>query len=145
MMIDNQQVLSDAQALTATAVSTNKYDTGLTSSKLGAGKTLGIGFFVDVAADTADGDETYAFAVVSDADAALGSPTTHESRSIARATLVAGYKFFIAIPPEADVERYVGANYTLDGTTPTITVTSVLMSAAEFEQWKAYPNGYSVS
>lgn len=142
MLLDNEEVLSDAQALTATAVSTNKYDTGETSSKFGSGRPKGIGFFVDVAADTASGDETYTFAVCSDADSALGSPTTHESRAIARATLVAGYKFFIAIPPEADVERYIGANFTLGGTTPSITVTAALMDYEAFTQWKAYPNNY---
>lgn len=145
MMLDNQLVLSDQQALTATAVSTNKFDTGLASSKFGAGRPMGIAFFVDVAADVASGDETYAFAVVSDTDAALGSPTTHESRAIDKATLVAGYKFFIAIPPEADVERYVGVSYTLGGTTPTITVTAAIMAAEEFEVWKGYPNGYTIS
>lgn len=144
MLLDNEEVLSDAQALTATAVSTNKYDTGAdpTTKKFGAGKPKGIGFFVDVAADATTGDETYQFGVVSDADSALGSPTVHESRAIARATLVAGFKFFIALPPEADVERYIGAQYTLGGTTPTITVTSALMTAEAFAQWKAYPNNY---
>jgi hypothetical protein len=66
----------------------------------------------------------------------------HESRAIARATLVAGFKFFIAIPPEADVLKHIAAAYTLGGTTPTITVTAALMTRDQFSQWKAYPNNY---
>lgn len=142
MLLDQQELLSDAQALTATAVSTNKYDTGMASSKFGAGKAIGIGFFVEVAADFTTGDETYTFALCSDGDAALGSPTVHESRAILAATLVAGYKFFLALDPNADAERYIGARYTLAGTTPTLTVTAALMTYEAFATWKAYPNAY---
>ena len=142
MLLDQQELLSDAQALTATAVSTNKYDTGMASSKFGAGKAIGIGFFVEVAADFTTTDETYTFALCSDGDAALGSPTVHESRAILAATLVAGYKFFMALDPNADCERYIGARYTLAGTTPTLTITSALMTYEAFTAWKAYPNAY---
>lgn len=147
MMIDNQQVLADARAVSSatTTVSTNKYDTGLTSSKLSAGKIMGVAVYVDVAADAADGDETYTWSVASSAAADLSGSTAHASIAVARATLIAGYKFFIAIPPNADVLRYVGTSLVTAGTSPAITTTEILMSAEEFEVWKGYPNGYSVS
>jgi len=142
MLLDQQQLLSDAQALTATAVSPNKYDTGMSSSKFGAGKAIGIGFFVEVAADFTSANETYTFALCSDGDAALGSPTTHESRAILATTLTAGYKFFFALDPYAGCARYIGANYTLAGTTPTLTISAALMTFEDFATWKAYPNNY---
>lgn len=145
MIIDNQTVLSDAQALTATAVSTNTYDTSLTNSLIGDGESLGIGFYVDVAADTASANETYAFAVISSAAANLGTPTTHESRTIAGSALTAGSKHFISLPPGQTFLRYIGANYTLGGTTPSVTVTAMIMSEADFISWKAYPNNISIS
>jgi hypothetical protein len=150
MMLDNQQVLSDAQALTATAVSTNKYDTGLTIQQL-AGADMGVGFFVDVAADFTTGDETYTFAICSDADSALGSPTVHESRALLAAYLIAGAKFFMSFDPStqpvaaAATERYLGVRYTLAGTSPSVTITAVLMKRSDFEVWRAYPNNISIS
>lgn len=142
MLLDRQEQLSNAQALTATAVSTDKFDTGMVTSKFGSGQAVGIGFFVSVAADFTTTDETYTFAVVSDADQALGSPTVHESRAILAATLIAGYKFFMLIGPNQDVERYIGARYTLAGTSPSVTVSAHLMTFDQFTSWKAYPNAY---
>lgn len=145
MLLDNQQVLSDAQALTATAVSTHKYDTGLSSNQLGVGTPMGIGFFVDVAADFTTGDETYVFALCSDGDPALGSPTVHESRTILASNLTAGAKFFMSVSPDFVCERYIGVRYTLGGTTPSVTITAALMAQVSFESWKAYPNNITIS
>lgn len=142
MLLDNSEVLSDAQALTATAVSTHKYDTGMVSSKFGAGKAIGIGIFVLVAADFTTTDETYTFALCSDADAALGSPTVHESRAILASALTAGSKHFLLLDPNADVERHVGLRATLAGTSPSVTIDAALMTFEAFATWKAYPNAY---
>ena len=142
MLLDYQELLSNAQAFAATGVSTNKYDTGMVSSKFGAGKPIGIGIFVGVAADFTTGDETYTFALCSDADAALGSPTVHESRAILAAALTLGSKPFLALDPSHDVERYVGLRATLAGTSPSVTITAQLMTYEQFAAWKAYPNAY---
>lgn len=142
MLLDRQELLSNAQAFAATGVSTDKYDTGMVSSKFGAGKAIGIGIFVSVAADFTTTDETYTFALCSDADSALGSPTVHESRAILAAALTAGSKHFIALDPTHDVERYIGLRATLAGTTPSVTITAALMTFEQFASWKAYPNNY---
>lgn len=144
MLLDKEELLDNARALAAaaTTVSTNKYDTGMVSSKFGAGKAIGIGIFVSVAADFTTTDETYTFALVSDADSALGSPTVHESRAILASALTAGSKHFIALDPNHDVERYVGLRHILAGTSPSITFTSQLMTFEQFATWKAYPNAY---
>lgn len=148
MMLDHQQVLMDAVAIATatTTVSTNKYDTGLVASKVSAGKLMGIAHYIDVGADITTGDETYRFELCSDADAALGSPRIHLLRTIPAAELVAGYKFFMAYDPGAlDQERYLGNQVVTGGTSPLITLTTALMSAEEFESWKAYPNNIAIS
>lgn len=142
MLLDQQEILSDAQPFAATGVSTNKYDTGMVSSKFGAGKAIGIGIFVEVAADFTTTDETYTFALCSDADSALGSPTVHESRAILASALTAGAKHFLLLDPNADVERFVGLRATLAGTSPSVTITAALMTFEQFGTWKAYPNAY---
>lgn len=142
MLLDQQEILSSAQAFAATGVSTNKYDTGMVSSKFGAGCAIGIGIFVLLAADFTTTDETYTFALVSDADPALGSPTVHDSRAIPASALVAGSKHFIALDPNENVERYIGLRGTLGGTTPSVTITAALMTFQAFTTWKAYPNNY---
>ena len=60
-MMDAQTLLSDAQALTATAVSTNSYDKGAAGNDIANGQPLGIEITVDVAADFTSANETYVF------------------------------------------------------------------------------------
>lgn len=127
MRLDKENALSVAQALTATAVSTNAIDLGVASNFIGSGEPMTVFFNVTVAADVANGDETYAFNLISDDAAALSSPTTLTgSFAIARATLTAGYRFAIAVPIGV-AERYFGVQYTLGGTTPTLTISAHLV------------------
>lgn len=137
MLIDKRLELSDAHALAASARSTNVIDLG-TAREIGAGRPLWLIVSVDVAADATTGDETYNVALETDSDPAFGTPTVLESRTIAPSTLVAGYQTAIAIPPTG-VERYISANYTLAGTTPSVTV-SAWVSDQEPRSWKAYPD-----
>jgi hypothetical protein len=144
MLLDHQLVLSDDQALTATANSTNVIDTTTTTSKLGAGKAEGVGVFIAVAADHTTGDETYQFQLVSSAAANLGTPTVHSDKTILYSALTAGAKFFFPIGPNDDVLQFLGMIYTLAGNTPTVTVKAAQMTQEEFEVWKAYPIGYNI-
>jgi hypothetical protein len=129
MIIDALLLLSDAQALTATAYSTNTIDLGAVTPKreVGIGEPLALAITVDVAADVANADETYAFAFVQSANANLSSDDDLAYLAIARATLVAGYKFALAIPAGLITKQYIGAQYTLGGTTPSITVTASII------------------
>lgn len=146
MYIDALLLLSDAQAFSATGVSTNTVDLGAPTvlRRVGDGEELGIGFSVDVAADAANADETYEFQAVSDDAAALSSTTLLMSQTIARATLVAGYRFFLPIPKGFPSERYIGARLVLGGTTPSITVTAWVTTSKLFSiEPRAYTKGYS--
>ena len=91
-------------------------------------------FNVTVAADFTSADETYTFAVATGAATSLG--TQIASRAIVAGTLVAGYNFSMAVPMEG-VLRYVGVEYTLAGTSPTITVDAYL-SDQEAYSWSSY-------
>lgn len=148
MFIDSQLLLSDAQALTATAVSTNTIDTGLATNEIGAGEAMALVFTVDVAADTASADETYQFQLIQSANANLSSQDVllqTDTGFITRAYLVAGAKVVIPIPPGMKTKRYLGARYVLGGTTPSVTVTAVIQPMSMLQMDNNYPDGITIS
>lgn len=146
MFLDALLMLSDAQALTATALSTNTIDLGnpTVSRRIGTGEPMVLAVQVDVAADFTTGDETYSVQIVSSAAAALTSPTVLAQFTLTAAQLAAGKKFSLPVPAGMPGQRYLGVNYVLGGTTPTVTVTASIMprSMAEAE-YTYYPKGYS--
>lgn len=115
---DRQTLLSDAQAVTATAFSVDQYDTG----NMGAGnpaRNLGRDFadlravFTVGAAATAAGAATVNFEIGSADDAAGTNFTPHaQSGPIAIANLTAGaVPFDVALPDHT--RRFVMARYTV--------------------------------
>jgi hypothetical protein len=133
MFVDAQQLFSDAQALVATAVSTNVLD--LSSDRnIGQGEPMAVVINVDVAADVASGDETYQFDVQADDAAAFASPIVIARRVFAvtgapsepTSRLAADSRVVIPIGSDLSPERALRVNYTLGGTTPSITVTTYL-------------------
>lgn len=147
MFIDSLGLLSDAQAVAATAVSTNTIDLGDVTPKreVGSGEPLAMVVCVDVAADATTGDETYQFNFVSDDAAALSSVTVLAERLISRTLLTAGSIHVVPVPPGTPSERYIGAQYVLGGTTPSITVTTFLTLQSMLQMFKAYADGFTVS
>lgn len=147
MFIDALGLVSDAQAVSADAASTNTIDLGNVTPKreIGTGEPMGFGFSVDVAADAANADETYEFQVIQSANADLSSPDILVAQSIARGTLVAGFQFFLAIPPGFPQKRYLGTFYNVGGTTPSITITAWLTTQSLFSILaKSYAKNYAV-
>lgn len=144
MYIDAQQLFSDAQALVATAPSTNIID--LSSDRnIGIGEPMCVAIEVDVAADVADADETYQFDVQTDDNAGFATPTVIASRVVAGALLFAGARVAIGIPADLSAERFLRVNYTLGGTTPSITVTAHLQPQNTLQAEAVYPDGYTIS
>ena len=133
-IVDARLECSNAQALTATADSTNVIDLTGTALQVGAGQPLYMHFNVGVAADFTSSDETYSFSVSTGAAASLG--TALATRAIVAGTLVAGYSFTIAVPTTGML-RYIGVEYVLAGTSPTITVDAYL-SDQEAYTWQSY-------
>lgn len=155
--IDLNLLFSDAQAVTADAVGTNVIDL-TTARSIGSGEPMAVVFVVDVAADQTTGDEDYTFDVEFATNAAQttgrqligrrifesGTPTAPAQDAD---LLVAGFQFYIPIPPvsASEDERYLGIRYDVTGTSPTITCTAYLTPLCMVDSPKtAYPNGYTV-
>ena len=157
MYLDNELVLSDAQAVTTTAVGTNVIDLGVARS-IGNGEPMAVVFSVDVAADQTTGDEDYTFTVEYSSVAAqtsgyatMGQRLFESGTPAAPAQdadlLVVGYRFAIPIPPTGagDDERYLGIRYTTAGTTPTITVTAFVTPMSMIDATVDYADGFTIS
>lgn len=141
-IIDAQQLFSDAQALTVTAVSTNLIDHG-GDRNIGIGAGLGILLTVDVAAA---GGGTLTVVVQSDDNAAFSSAgTVATTAALAAAALTLGARVIIPIPPDTATERYMRLNYIL-ATMTGITVTAVLQPMMYMPTGENvfYANGFHV-
>ena len=145
MILDSQALLSDAQAVSADAVSTNTYDSGAAGNDVSIGEPLVVMLTVDVAADGTTTDETYEFQVIQSANANLSSPDVLCYRAIGYASLTAGSKHVIPIPMASKTKRYLGLNYNVGGTTPSVTVTAAIVPSSFADQYKNYADGYVIS
>jgi len=127
MIFSAQQIFSDDQAITATAISTNVIDTGVRDTPYGGkaaltgdlGKGNGIPILIQVttALSNAADDGTVTFTIETSAAAALTSSTVlYSSGAIAEADLVAGYQIPVQILPNQCTGRYLGIRYTVGGT-----------------------------
>lgn len=131
--IDALLLLSDAQAFTATGLSTNTIDlSGVTPKRqVGTGRPLAVTVQIDVAAKTSGGTETYEFQVIQSAAAALTTATIlttiifAASGAIIATALTAGCIIVLPIPPGQPTQRYLGLNF-VGANTPTITLTAWL-------------------
>lgn len=133
MIIDRLLEFSDAQALTATAASTNVIDLG-SDAEIGPGRPLWVVITIDVELDGTT--PTFQAALQTDDNDSFSSPTViAESEQFS--ALAAGDKIVIGVPYSN--ERYLRLNYTLGGTTPTVSV-SAHLTDQEPGFWKAYPD-----
>ena len=150
MMTDALLQLSAAQAVTASAVSTNTIDLSQ-ARDIGAGEDLYVVFTVDVAA-TAAGAATVNFQVITSAAAALTSPNILvQTDAIVKTELTAGRRpIYLNIPASVLAslpigQRYLGVQYTV-GTGPlTAGSFSAAITNAEVDVGKNYPSGFTVA
>lgn len=143
MYIDAQNLFSDAQALTSTAASTNLIDTGV-DGNLGVGEPMAVFLTLDVAADAGNADETYSVAVQTDDNSSFSSAATLGTITITRGD-AAGTTYSFLLPKATSGERYFRLNYTLGGTSPSVTVTAALVPASFVPVTVDYASGYTVS
>ena len=156
MLLDKENLASDAQAVTATAVSTNSVDllgtfwynpgaaapttpqipgfvaTPGASQSLNAPKDFGKGAdiqaFCQVGTAAFTGGTSIQAQIIMSANANLSSATVlAESAVIALASLVAGYQFRFGTVPPGITSRYLGYNYVVVGTMATGTITAGFM------------------
>lgn len=141
MILDSTLQFSNAQALTATADSTNVIDLS-NDRDIGIGEPMALVVTVGVAADFTTTDETYQFQLETDDNAAMTSSTIIGDVTVAAANLTAGDK--VVIPLGHSNERYLQVVYTLGGTTPSITVDAYLQPLSMIDGYVTYASGYSV-
>lgn len=127
MLVDNAGVLSEGQAITASAASTNALDFGENGTPIGwAGAVfgdLGLSGIKLMAQVTEQFNNLTSLkcAIQMDNDPAFGSPTViASSEPVLLAELKAGYRFRIPDSiPEGATERYYRLYYTVAGAAPT--------------------------
>lgn len=149
-ILDAQLQLSAAQAVTASAVSTNTIDLG-TSRDIGTGTKLFAVVGVDTTA-TAAGAATVRFQVITSANANLSSANViSQTDDIPIANLTAGRKpIVIALSPAVlnslpVGQRYLGLQYTI-GTGPlTAGAFTAYLTNSGVDVGKNYASGFTVA
>ena len=127
MILSQQLLLSDDQAITATALSTNVIDLGLAGTPYDAAAPLnndkGKGAKVPILIQVTEDFNTLTSLTVTievAATAAMTSSTVLSTEVIALADLVAGKQTFTQVLPNGADQRYLAVRYTVTGTNPTL-------------------------
>lgn len=133
MIFDQQTLLSDQQAITATAASTNVIDLGPIATgivrDIGKGKPIPLRIQVTEAFNTLT---SLTFALQVDDNEAFGSAKTVWSQVVLLADLKAGKVIVPEYITRGTDERYLRLYYTVTGTAPTLgKVTAGVVAGAQ--------------
>lgn len=140
MIFDNTLRVSNQQAITADAASTDVIDLGATGTPFGGTaivRDIGVGKEVDVSVivtETFNNLTSMNVSVQTDDNSGFSSPTTvYKSGEILLASLVAGFQFKCpAVFGNGVNERYVRLFYDITGTAPTTgKITAGVVSARQ--------------
>ena len=143
MITDKLLRVSEDQALTTTAVSTNTIDLSV-ARDVGEGTSLYMNFAVTEA--LANGTSV-TFEVITSASANLGTPTViGSSAAIVTASLTLGKNIVVTLNPDiaGKGQRYLGARYTVAGTYNAGKVTADIVETIGDGQ-KYYTSGFTVA
>lgn len=121
MLLNSQEVFSDAQAVTATAISTNVIDLNPvagpnTTQDIGSGENLYLVVTTQTAITDTSSDATLTVTLESDTAVGLASaPVVHYSTGAKAFATYSAAGSIIAIVklPIADYKRYLGVRYTV--------------------------------
>jgi hypothetical protein len=114
MILDDTFILSDGQAVTATAVSTNVIDTGANAKNLGGGQEM----VFEAVVDTAFATLTSLKVTLQDSADNSSYATLVDGVAIAAASLTPGRTLLRCTVPNTH-RRYLRANYTVAGSDAT--------------------------
>ena len=140
MIIDKLLQVSDAQAVTASAASTDVIDFGQTNPNSGLNDNVTLAITVDEAA-TASGSATVVFSIQDSADNSTFTDV-YATAAIGKAALVAGYQVLMPIPYK--LRRYFRVYYTV-ATGPLTAGKFSAHIVTGVQQNTAYPDGANIS
>lgn len=112
MIMDKQNLFSDAQAVTATAGSTNVMDLGIAGRNIGVGEQLYLVCIVDVTLDDTGDDSTITVTLETDDNESMSSPATIMTLGTFAANAAAGSRLVAPLPVTDSYQRYLGVRYT---------------------------------
>lgn len=139
--VDQNLVMSDAQAVTATASSTKSIDCATALRNLGSGERVELIVAVHTTTAASGGASNVTFSLDDSADNSTFAVVA-QSPAIAKGTLVAGYEAFrIALP--ATLRRYIQVTYTVDTNNLTAGAFDAYL-ALDRQDNVARPSGFTV-
>lgn len=144
MILDAELQFSNAQAVTASAASTNIVDLG-EPRNIGVGEDLYILINSTVAMTDLGSDSTVTVTLETDSDVAFGSPTlAAQTVGVFAATSAAGTKLIAKLQPNAINERYLRVYYTVAGGNLT-TGSFDAHIVKDIDAFTAYPDNITIS
>ena len=151
MYLDKQAEFSDAQAVTATTISTNVVDLISNSSgknplrDIGTGQDVYLVVTTQTAATDTGSDATLTVTLESDDNVGLTSPTVHiASPTLAFAAFAPAGSVVIAVKlPAGSYERYLGVRYTV-AAGPLLTGAFDAFLTTDVSAYRAYARNYVV-
>lgn len=143
MILDALNLFSDAQAITASAASTNVLDLDA-ARDIGTGENLYVVVTVDTAFTDAGSDSTVAVTIETDDNEAFASAVVGQTLFTFTALSAAGTKKIARIQPDAVNERYMRLAYTVaNGNLTTGAVTAAIVK--DIDKFKAYADAITIS
>jgi hypothetical protein len=141
MIFDEQELFSKAHNLTASGASQNVLSYS-PDSNIGIGEPLIVVIVPTAAVVGNDGNETYVADLQTDDLDTFGSPVVIGTVTIPRLS-AAGTIFTIDLPPTLTSEAFLRLQFTLGGTTPSITYTAGLVWRKFVQAFTSYANNYT--
>lgn len=143
MILDANLLFSDAQAVTATAASTNYIDIG-TNRAVGTGETLYVVTTVDVALTDSGSDSTVTVSLEGDSTTTF-TPDGSQTLFTIPALTPAGAVFICPLAPLAAAQyQYMQLKYTVaGGNLTTGSFTSFITK--DIQSYRHYAKGYTIS
>lgn len=145
MLMDIQNQFSNAQAITATAVSTNYVDLGAICN-IGTGECLYLVLHITTAFTDASSDSTLTPSMEADNNTSFSSPATIRTFDVFAALTAVNTIRKYRLEPFTDsglFERYLQLRYTVaNGNFTTAAISSFLVE--DVQAWKAYAVGYTI-